>query len=345
MLTGHMTSTDLTNRRTFLGRIAGAGTMVLAGCLGASTTTVRMGAGSQGSATFASTQALQKVVNENADDVELSAQETSGSGPANFRLYDNGEIDGGGFDNFAAAQAVNGTGSFADNGVSKIPYQGFFYVLAHMYLVCRAETDIQTTDDIAGANVWLNPPGTSVRPPTDAVFQQAGLYDRINLFEMGRSDLPGALAEGRVDAAVVYGVNYKALPGWVRELDTRFELRAVTATDSFRQAIQNTDGTTFEDVETYGWNQDVGADTVATWSLGAQFRFGDGVPAEAVKTITRLAYEQNDAIIEANAIYPEYGEVDRMANGIIDDQPIHPGVAEYWQEAGAWDDAWSIGDI
>jgi hypothetical protein len=334
-----------TDRRAFLGTLAGAGTVLVAGCSSSGSSSIRMGAGPQGSATFASTQALQKVVNENAENVELSAQETSGTGPSNFRLYDNGEIDAGGFDNFAAAQAMNDTGGFADNPVDDIPYQGFFYVLAHQYVVSRAETDIQTTDDLAGANVWLNPPGTSVRPPTDAVFEEAGLYDQINLFEMGRSDLPGALEEGRVDAAVVYGVNYKALPGWVSELDARFELDVVTATDEFRQAIQNTGGTTFEEVDTYGWEQDVGADSVATWSLGAQFRFGDGVSKEAAKTITRLAYEQNSAIIEANAIYPEYGEVGRMTNGIIAEQPVHPGVAEFWQEEGAWDDSWTTGEL
>jgi TRAP transporter TAXI family solute receptor len=304
-----------------------------------------MGAGPQGSATFASTQALQKVVNENAENVEISAQETSGTGPSNFRLYDNGEIDAGGFDNFAAAEAVNDSGSFADNPVDNVPYQGFFYVLAHMYVVTRAETDIQTTDDLAGANVWLNPPGTSVRPPTDAVFQEAGLYDQINLFEMGRGDLPGALEEERVDAAVVYGVNYKTLPGWVSELDARFELRAVTATEEFRQAIQDAGGTTFEEVDTYGWDQDIGADTAATWNLGAQFRFGDGVSAEAAKAITRLAYEQNDAIIEANAIYPEYSEISEMTNGLIADQPVHPGVAEFWQDEGAWNDSWTTGEL
>ncbi len=304
-----------------------------------------MGSSTQGSATFAATQALQSVVSDNADNVDISAQETSGSGAGNFRLYDNGEIDGGGFDNFAAAQAVDGTGSFADQPVDSVPYQGFFYVLPHTYLVSLPDSDIETTDDLSGKNVWLNPPGTSVRPPTNAVFENAGLYDQINPIDISRGSLAGAIEEGRIDAVVVYGANYKALPGWITELDTRFTLSAVTPTESFKQAIRDTSGVGYEEVSTYGWEQDIGADEIATWTIGAQFRFGDGVSTEAVQTIARIAYEQNESIIEANGLFPAYDNPSDMLAATLPDQPVHPGVAEFLKEEGEWDEELPIGEI
>jgi len=334
------------SRRSLLAAGAGIGLATLAGCSGddGGTTTIRMGGGPQGSATFASAQALQKVVDEEGEGVEISTQETSGTGASNFRLFDNGEIDAGGFDNFTAAQAAEGTGPFADRGVDTLPDQGFFYVLAHLYIAALGDTDIQTTDDLAGKNVWLNPPATSVRPPTDAVLKQAGLWEDINRFEMGRNDLPGALEEGRVDAAVVYGVNYKALPGWVRELDNRFDLRAVDPTDSFSQAIEDVPGAARETIDTYGWSQDVGLDSVDAWNVAAQFRFGSDVSAEAVEEIARIAFDNNDAIIEANAIFPEFDGVETMTNAVIPDQAIHPGMASYLKDQDAWNDDWIEGD-
>nr|WP_160163656.1 TAXI family TRAP transporter solute-binding subunit [Natrinema versiforme] len=332
------------NRRTFLAGIAGASALSIAGCMESSGSSVRMGTGTQGSATFAASQALQSVINDSADEVRISSQETSGSGAGNFRLYDNGEIDGGGFDNYASAQAVNNTGNFADRSVDSIPYQGFFYVLSHMYIVTSPDSDIETTDDLSGKNVWLNPAGTSVRPPTDAVFENAGLYSQINPVSVDRSGLPGAIEEGRIDAAVVYGANSKALPGWVTELDTRFNFIVVTPTESFKQAIRDTSGIGYEEVSTYGWEQDIGSDEVATWTLGAQFRFGDNVSTETVQTIARVTYEQNESIIEANNIFPEYEDPSDMMAAAISDQAVHPGVAEFLKEENQWNDELSIGE-
>ncbi|MFT4884796.1 MAG: TRAP transporter TAXI family solute receptor [Natronomonas sp.] len=336
-----------TTRRAVLGGIAATTAIGLAGCTSGSDgeTTVRMGGGPQGTATFASSQALQKVVSDHGENVSISTQETSDTGVSNFRLYDNGEIDAGGFDNFVGTQAAAGTDAFEDAPVSELPLQGFFYVLAHLYIVTPADSDIETTDDLAGRRVWLNPPGTSIRVPTDAVFRESGLYEDIEIREMGRSDLPGAIEEGRVDAAVVYGVNFKTLPGWVSELDSRFELRAVELTDAFREAIDRTGGTAGERIEAYGWSQDIGTEELDTWNVVGQFRFGDQLSEAAVEEITRIAHEHNDEIIEANAIFPSFEDPAAMTNGVIPDQPIHPGVAAYWRELGVWNDEWTVGSL
>lgn len=342
------------NRRKFLGSIVGSTLATsVAGCLdqlsesgeadNGGKVTVTMGSSTQGSSTFAGTQALQRAVSEHSDSVEISSQETPGSGPANLRLFDQGDIDGGGIDNFAASKAANNEGEFEENPVDELPQQGFYLFNVHLYLLARADTDIETTADLAGKNVWLNPPGTSVRPPTDLILENAGLLSEINSFEMSRDDLPGALEEGRIDAIVGYGVGYNALPGWLTELDARTEFRAVKTTEEFNQAIRDSAGVGFEEIEPYDWDQDLGVDSLGTWTMGQQFRFGNHLSTETVYEINRVAHDHFETAREANDTFPDFSDSELLTAAILPDQVVHQGIADYWQEVGVWDDSWETG--
>lgn len=335
-------------RRKVLGSIGGIALgSSLAGCAddgaGDGTASVTFGASTQGSSTFAGTQALQRAMSEHSDMVELTSQETPGSGPANLRLFEQGDIDGGGVDNFAVARAINNEGEFEDNPIDEIPYQGFYLFNVHLYMLAREGTDIETTADLPGANVWLNPPGTSVRPPTDLVLETAGIFDEINRFDMSRDDLPGALEEGNVDVIVGYGVGFNALPGWLTELDARSDFRAIESTDEFAQAIEDSPGVGLAEIEPYDWNQDLGVDTIATWTMGQQFRFGSHLSPETVYEITRVAHEHYETAREADQTFPDFSDQELLTAASLPDQVFHPGVADYLEEIGLWDDSWEVG--
>jgi len=333
---------ESSKRRQFIKGAIGASAIGLAGCTGLTngTTRITMGGSTSGSATYGACSALQKVVNENSDSVKITVQSTSGSGPANFHQFDSGNVDGGGFDNYAAAQAKQGTGDFAGNQVESLPYQGFFYLIAHLYIVATEGSNIQTTADLAGKNVWLNPPGTSVRPPTDSVLKNAGLWDKINRYQMGRDSLPGAMEEGKIDAIVVYGVNYNVLAGWEREIDSRFKLHGVKATDNFVNAIKKSSGTQFERVAPYGWKQDMGVDNVATWNVANQFRWGPGVDKSAVQEIAKIALNKSSKMHDVSPIFPVFDKAEDMTKAVIKDQIVHSGMVAFWKEKGVWNDAW-----
>jgi TRAP-type uncharacterized transport system substrate-binding protein len=169
------------------------------------------------------------------------------------------------------------------------------------------------------------------------------LLENINSFEMSRDDLPGALEEGRIDAIVGYGVGYNALPGWLTELDARTDFRAVETTEEFNQAIRDSAGVGFEEIEPYDWDQDLGVDTLGTWTMGQQFRFGDHLSPETVYEINRVAHEHYETAREANDTFPDFSDVELLTAAILPDQVVHQGIADYWQEVDVWDDSWEIG--
>lgn len=331
------------SRRQFLKRtgvaITSAGVVGSAGCLGDSdVTSVQLGTATQGSGSYANGQALQRLIQEHSETVEIQALETPGGGAPNIRLYNDGEIVAGGCNSYDVINALEDTGQFADDPVDEVPLQGYSYMILHMYWLAKPDSGIETTNDLPGSNVWVQPAGVGMRPPINALLEATGLMDDMEVFEMDRSDVAGALEEDRIDAILAYGINYSSIPGYEVEVDSRIDLQAVEATDEFVEAIQDTPGVPHEHIEIYGRDQDVGADETHSWTQEYQWMFGRELSQDTVYEIARLSFEENEFAREADERFPEFEDPEDMSFAYVEDWPFHPGVAEYWREIGIWDE-------
>lgn len=308
------------------------------------TTTLTIGSSTEGSISFAEAQGLQAAVRETSDSVSVSTQTTQGN-EANLRLIDNGEVDAAFITNFGWQKAIAEEGPYADRPISTFPYQGWIMMDLHEYWVTPSDSDIDTTDDLVGASIFLNPQGTGVRATVEPVVRNAGIYDEAEVMEISRDDVPGAFEQGRLDAAVVYGVNYQSIAGWVQQIDARNDVSLVETTDSYVQAIEDTSGVPAREIEVYGWEQDLGATSTTASSLVSQFCFHPSVSVEAAKELTRIGYEEKDLIRDTTPSYPDFENIEEMTNNVMPDVPVHPGTAEYWRENDAWNDSWTEGEV
>lgn len=351
------------DRRTFLKKGLGAGGVALvAGCTGSEQSggdggsgdsgdggsgdkeyLLKMGSSTEGSFTFASAQALARAADEHSDWLSVSAQESDGSSEVNLRLYDQGEFNAAGTDNLNLEWAYDGEGPFAEKPVDKVPYQGFFYLTAESYFVQPKGGGLENTDDMAGKNVYAHAPGTAVRSLLELLLKTHGMWEDINPLGMSRSDLSGALEEGRIDALAVYSVNKAALPGWLQELDARREFELVPFSDSMVDAVEETPGLQHEELDqAIGWEntpamQEV--DSLSTYVSVSQFVFGPEVPAQAVYELTRIASEHNETVREASSGYPKQSDPARQMAGLSPDlPPVHEGAVNYWKEEGVWEE-------
>lgn len=345
--------TGLVSRRSTLKGIAGTSIVALAGCSNddggngggnGGTTTLTVGSSTEGSTSFAEAQGLQAAVRDTSDSVRLSTQTTQGN-EANLRLIDNGEVDAAFITNFGWQTAIAEEGPYADRPISTFPYQGWIMMDLHEYWVTPTSSDIETTDDLVGSSIFLNPQGTGVRATVEPVVRNAGIYENADVMEISRDDVPGAFQQGRLDAAVVYGVNYQSLSGWVQQIDARNDVQLVETTDSYVQAIEDTAGVPARGIDVYGWEQDLGGTSTTASSLVSQFCFHPSVSVEVAKELTRIGYEEKDQIIETTPQYPNFENIEEMTNNVMPDEPVHPGTAEYWKENDAWDDSWSEGEV
>ncbi|MFC4249481.1 TAXI family TRAP transporter solute-binding subunit [Natribaculum luteum] len=329
--------------------IGAAGVISLAGCLGSDDTiTVTIGATSQNSSSQAAAQALARGLNEHSDTVRVDPQVTSGW-TANLQEYDGGNIPAMAVDNNSLSKAMNEEGPFADNPVDELPMQGFVFTQLQIYWVATEDSGIESTADLAEGGYTIYPiqPGFGTRLLTEEVIQRAGLWEDNEIYNGDTTDVPGTVEEGNVDALCVYGANGVDLSGWVQEVDARADgLRAIEVDENFEQAIDDTPGALKQTFEPYGWNQDVTGITneVTSWALAAQWAFGPDIPAEATKEIARVASEHHDTLRESDPTTLDHSDPETMTAAVMEGLEVHPGVADFFDEEGVWDDAWTRGE-
>ena len=337
-------------RREFLRAGLFAGIAGLSGCVGSQrgdgeeTTTLTMGAGSQGSGVWGAATALQKVVSEETDDIEITAQQTGGT-KANLRLYSRGKVDLSITSDYVYDLAKRDRGSYAENPIERFPLQGFDTIVAHEYLLAREGTDISTYGDLVGKRVWPYQSGASFRLPIKAVLEELGLWGRIRVRGMDPNDVAGALEAGQLDAIAAAGASYKSIVGWSKQVDAQMDLKVVRADNEVRMAMERVLPEGYEEIEPYGWeNQDFAVDAVAAIPIHTPIYLGGGEVSEDVAyRLTMLAHEHTDSMEESFPGLLDLSAPENLAGGIISDYPVHPGVAKALRELDAWDDDWTVG--
>jgi hypothetical protein len=368
-----MTIND-SNRRRFLRGAAAVGALGIAGCLGEEDVDpeeddplddddmdaddddvdedveYEIGWGTSTGGTMDVGLAVEAAVSEVSDTLAYSTIESPGYIGTTYRLAD-GEFEGGIIDTNTLNNARTGRSDFAEDPVDVLPWQGFLAFPYGIYVMAREDTDIETFDDLAGANVYPAEPGFSTRDTTLDLWAQeptADIYDEMNIIDMDVDDAPGAMEEGAIDAAIAYGTPGIGNTGWVVEYDARVDVRYVEHTDALIESIETFDGASLNEFdnaqEEFAWDQDIGTDEIVTWDLNITYAFHPECPEGAAYELTRIAAEENDVIRQSEQRFtPENAE--DLLTGALDDHPFHPGAAEYYQDAGVWDDDWIVGDV
>lgn len=339
---------DNISRRHVLQSSAALGVLGLAGCTSDDDDgTMRMGTSTGG--TMDVGLGFEQAVSEHSDEVQYSTVESPGYVGTTYRM-DEGQIDGGIVDTNTMSKAMNGEGDFGDEPVDTLPWQGFLAFPYSIYLVAREDTDIETFDDLAGARVYPAEPGFSTRATTLDVWsmpQVEDVYEEMDIVDADVDDAPGQMEEGEIDAAIAYGTPGIGHTGFVVEYDARTDVRYVEHTDDLVEAIEEYEGagmSEYDDVvDDFEWQQDIGADEVVAWDLEVTFTFSHDAPTDQVYELTQIANEHGDTARDAEPRFvPE--NTDDLTSAAIDDYPWHPGAAEYYQDEGAWNDDWVIGN-
>jgi TRAP transporter TAXI family solute receptor len=343
------------NRRDVLKGAATLGVITVAGSAtagaddGAQNYQIVIGGTSSGSSTQQAGQALARAAAQHSDILTISVQVTDGW-TANLYEFDEGNLSSIGVDNNSLNKAMNEEGPFAEEPVENLPMQGFVFTNLEIYWVAMEGSGIESTADLAEGGYTIYPiqPGFGTRLLTEEIIKEAGLWEDNEILNLDTSDIAGAVEEGRADALCIYGANGVALSSWVQEVDVRSngQLYVIEVDDDFREAIENVGGARLEEIEPYGWEQDVSrvTDTTVSWVLSGQWAFGPDVPAEATHEVARLSSEHWQTIQEADPTALDHSGVESMTAAVIPELAIHPGVANYWEENDVWNDEWTRGE-
>jgi len=233
--------------------------------------------------------------------------------------------------------------------------QGIWILAITMYAAVpeKRADKIKNYDDLAGKRFFIASPGGTLFLANKSVFETIGLWGKFKYADLPYGEVGGALAGGRLHAAVIYHISPAIAPSsWVTELLARQNVVILNPSDA-QVAKMNAGlaGTGMQVVENDIPHYIKGekGKKVRGWEFYWGWGLSPDLPEKYAYAITKTLVEQSHkkgaAIrhIEAFAKQP----LDIMTKGIgtIPNLPVHPGVAKYLKEKGVWKDNWKIGRL
>lgn len=212
---------------------------------------------------------------------------------------------------------------------------------------------IRGYDDLADKRVFVGSPGATHFLACKAVFDVLGLFDKFKYADLPYGEVGGAVAAGRVQAAIVYHTSPAiAPPSWVTEMLSRQKMVLLNLTDQQVAKLRTgLAGTGMVPVETeippYMGSEKKG--NVRGWEFYWGWAISPDLPEEygyaIAKTIVEQSHKKGAATRHVEAFAKQPLKV--MTTGIdtIPKIPVHPGVARYLKEKGVWKDSWVIGQL
>ncbi len=306
----------------------------------ASVTNLTWGSASMGGSAQLVITAIGTLVSDKDPSLNINVQSTGGS-MENPRLLRNGEIDIA--HTGEPYNAYHGLGRFSDDG----PLSEDTMVLMKTYpagglFVVKADSDIQTVEDLRGKKVYLGPPAGMI-DQIKLLLEKYGINeDNTDFSIMGYNEGADALKDGTVDAAFCqYAGNQPA--STTSQLDETSDIRPLAFTEDKLKELN-------EEYPDYGYyiapagtikKQTEDLPVTCTWNTQL---CTSKLSEEAAYSIVKNTYENIDELTKAHALCASLDK-EHPLYGVPTDIPVHPGAAKYYQEIGAWDGSYTIGTV
>lgn len=285
-----------------------------------------MGTGGTGGTFYPLGGELAKIFADNVEDITVNPVETSG-GTDNLGQLFQGNHQLGMSSNDITNMAVDGT----LDGLDGIKMDNFGWISAlypeATHVIVRAESGIETFEDLRGRKIAVGNAGSGTRAISDALFEA---YDMVGEYTPEVTDFATStdmLADGQIDASIfVVGVPVSGLTQLSATTDV-----ALIPIDASIIAKLTGEGSHLEtydiSTESYGFlKSDVPTISVFSNLLASL----DTVSDDDAYGITKALFENVDKITL------EVGRSIKLENALkgIGEVPLHPGAARYYAENG-----------
>jgi len=288
---------------------------------------------------------LANLLNREMPQYRISVLPTAGA-IATVKGFATGELDGFYGSDIAYHELATDSNRFKGfkEKVKRQPIQSFWSNTIEVSLAVnvRNKDKIKKWGDLAGKRVFTGPLPFDTRAQTERALSALGV--KFNYVQVDLSTVGSQLESGALDATSIYTGSESAPPPWLSEASLATDWAALNPSAEELAELKKKGFTTVE-VKPEVYKRDVHADKVVELPFYYGFNVGLDVPADDVYKMLK--------IIEANAkdlanTDPTFAQIakDMVAfqkRGIessADLAPIHPGLAKFMREKGAWDPKW-----
>ncbi|TDX48795.1 TAXI family TRAP transporter solute-binding subunit [Orenia marismortui] len=268
--------------------------------------------------------AIAKVISENVDNVEASAQST-GASVTNSRLIQKKEVELAILQNDIASYAYNAKNDFEGNAVNNMRGIATLYPEI-IQIVVRSESGIQTIDDLKGKKVAVGAPGSGVEANAKQILSTFGLtYDDIDEDFLSFGEAASRLKDRQIDAAfLTAGVPTAAVMDVAATQDIKLLNLTVDQINELNSKYPFLTGVEIP-AGTYNGQEQI----VNTVALKATLVVQEELSEDLVYDITKAIFENRDALVEAHARAKDI-KAETAQDGMT--IPLHPGAQKYFDE-------------
>ena len=268
--------------------------------------------------------ALAKVLNENIDNMNASAQST-GASVTNTRLIYNQEVELAILQNDIANYAVNGERQFEGNQVNNMSGVASLYPEV-IQIIVRSDAGINSIADLKGKSVAVGAPGSGAEANASQILEFFGLsYDDIEEDYLSFGEAASRLKDRQIDAAfLTAGIPTAAVMDVAATQDIKLLNFSDQDIESLNEAYPYLTGVTVPAGTYNGLDNDV-----QTVALQAILVAESSLSEDVVYNITKAIFENRDTLIAAHDRARDITLDGAMSGMTVE---LHPGAQKYYDE-------------
>ena len=291
---------------------------------------VTIGTGGQTGVYFVVGQSIARLVNRGSDEhgIKVTAPSTGGS-IANINAIAAGDMQMGVAQSDWQYHAYNGSSEFEGNQVEGL--RAVFSVHGEPFnVIARADSGIETFDDLKGKRVNVGNPGSGQLATMNVVLDAKGwtMDDFALASELKSSEQSAALGDNKVDA-IIFTVGHPA--GSIQEATTTTDARLIPVTGPvIDELVANNP---FYAKATIPGGMYKGTDEdVETFGVKATFVTHESVDDEVVYQIVKAVFDNFDRFKGLHPAFENLTEEEMISTGLS--APLHEGAKRYYVERG-----------
>ena len=314
-----------------LGLLAGAS--LLAGDLAAQEQKfITIGTGGVTGVYYPTGGAICRLVNKDRAEhgIRCSVESTGGS-VYNVNTIRAGELDMGVVQSDVQYNSLNGEGDeFKDQG----PFDGLravFSVHAEPFtVIARADSGIETFDDLKGKRVNVGNPGSGQRSTMEVLMDVKGwtMDDFALASELKSAEQAQALCDNKIDA-MVFTVGHPS--GSVQEATTTCDTKLIPVSGPEVDQLVDQNPYYAKAIVPGGMYRGTDED-VETFGVKATFVTSADVPEDVVYEVTRAVFENFEDFKKLHPAFATLQQENMVTEALS--APLHAGAEKYYQEAG-----------
>ena len=311
--------------------------LIVAGAaFGASTTVsadsfITIGTGGVTGVYYPTGGAICRLVNKGRKEhhVRCSVESTGGS-VYNLNTIRAGELDMGVAQSDWQYHAYNGTSKFKDQGPNKDLRAVFSVHPEPFTVVARADSGINSFDDLKGKRVNIGNPGSGQRGTMEVLMAAKGWKksDFALASELKAAEQSKALCDNKIDA-MVYTVGHPS--GSIKEATTSCDTVLVNVTGPAVDKLVS-ENDYYRTATIPGGMYRGNPNDTQTFGVGATFVSSTNVPNDTVYVVVKSVFENFDSFRKLHPAFAHLKKEQMVKDGLS--APVHDGAMKYYKEAG-----------